>query len=302
MSLRWCESPDNGARIAALSADHAPTAIIGCPHMDFRRIVRIAMASAGGLGHPPAQDGFLPPAFATRGRHLVFSYGIIVLSVLSTFLLIVFGGVTEKLIPLFAVGAFSAFLFSPTGMVMHWLRKGTQATRLNLVYNGLGAVTTGIVLIIIILAKFAQGAWLVVVVAPALVFLLHKINRHYKRIRREVEEPLKLVPSKLKPPVVIVPIDGWDRVTEKAVRIGALLSKDIIALHICTERDDKRRLRKLWAERVDLPAKTVNLAVPRLEIIDSPYRRIYQPILDFISRTKQVNPDRLVASLALHIR
>ena len=143
---------------------------------------------------------------------------------------------------------------------------------------------------------------LVVIVAPALVFLLHKIDRHYKRIRREVEEPLRLVPSKLKPPVVIVPIDGWDRVTEKAVRIGALLSKDIIALHICTERDDKRRLRKLWAERVELPAKTVNLAVPRLEIIDSPYRRIYQPILDFISRTKQVNPDRLVASLALHIR
>lgn len=251
---------------------------------DFPRVCRLL-----------AEDSFLPRAFATRGRRLVFSHGIIVLSVLSALLLIVFGGVTQKLIPLFAVGAFSAFLFSQTGMVMHWLRKGGQASGLNLVYNGLGALATGVVLAIIIMVKFAEGAWLVVVVAPALVFLLHKINRHYKRIKREVEDPLRLVRRKLKPPVVIVPIDGLDRVAAKAVRIGALLSNDIIALHICTERDDKRRLRKLWEERVATPAKAVNLAVPRLEMIDSPYRRIYQPILDFISRTKKDHPDRLVA-------
>ena len=180
-------------------------------------------------------------------------------------------------------------------MVMHWLRKGGQVSGLNLVYNGLGALTTGIVLAIIIVAKFTQGAWLVVVLAPALVFLLHKINHHYKRIKREVEEPLWLEQANLKPPVVIVPISGLDRVTAKAVRIGALLSNDIIALHICTERDDKRRLRKLWDERVADPAKEVNLAVPRLEMIDSPYRRIYRPILDFVSRTKKEHPDRLVA-------
>jgi hypothetical protein len=112
---------------------------------------------------------------------------------------------------------------------------------------------------------------------------------------REVEHPLKLIASKSKPPVVIIPSDGWNRVTEKAIRIGALLLKGIIAVHISTEWDDKRRLRKLWAEKVEEPAKAVNLALPRLKVIDSSYQRVYEPILDFINKTKEENPNRLIA-------
>jgi amino acid transporter len=251
---------------------------------DFPRVCRLL-----------AEDGFFPRAFAIRGRRLVFSYGIIALAILSTVLLIAFGGVTEKLIPLFAIGAFSAFVFSQAGMVVHWLHRGGRASWLSLLFNGAGAAITGIALLIIITAKFMQGAWVTVMVALALVVLTHKIYRHYKRIGREVELPLKLVASKLKPPVVVIPIDGWNRVTEKAVRIGALLSDNIIAVHISTDRVYKRRLKKLWVEKVEQPAKAVNLAVPRLEVIDSPYRKIYQPILEFINKIKKENPDRLVA-------
>jgi amino acid transporter len=251
---------------------------------DFPRVCRLL-----------AEDGFLPRAFAIRGRRLVFSHGIIVLAILSTVLLIAFGGVTEKLIPLFAIGAFSAFVFSQAGMVVHWLRRGGRGSWLSLLFNGAGAAITGIALLIIITAKFTQGAWVTIMVALALVVLTHKIYSHYKRIGREVEQPLTLEASKLKPPVVVISIDGWNRVTEKAVRIGALLSDDIIAVHISTDRVYKRRLKKLWVEKVEQPAKAVNLAVPRLEVIDSPFRRIYQPILGFINKLKEEKPDRLVA-------
>ena len=251
---------------------------------DFPRVCRLL-----------SEDGFLPPGFATRGRRLVFSHGIIVLAILSALLLIIFRGLTEKLIPLFAVGAFSAFLFSQAGMVVHWLRKSGRGFRIKLIYNGLGAATTTAVLMIIILAKFVEGAWMTVVVAPALVLLLQKINRHYKRIGRQVDQPLELETSKLEPPVVIIPIDGWNRVAEKAVRFGLLLSDDITAVHISTEGDDKQRLKELWAEKVEKPAKAADSPVPRLEIIDSPYRRIYQPILSFVNKTKREKPHRLVA-------
>lgn len=251
---------------------------------DFPRVCRLL-----------AEDGFLPPAFAVRGRRLVFSYGIIALAILSGALLLVFRGVTDRLIPLFAVGAFGAFLFSQAGMVRHWLRKGGQRVGIKLFYNGLGAATTSVVLIIIILAKFVEGAWIIVVVAPALVFLFHKINLHYKEIGGEVKQPLELQASKVQIPIVIIPIDGWNRVTEKALRFGLLLSDNITAIHIATEHDDKRRLQNLWTEKVEEPAKSVNSAVPRLEIIDSPYRRINQPILDYVAKTTKQNPGRTIA-------
>src|SRR5271157_540943 len=252
---------------------------------DFPRVCRLL-----------AEDEFLPPFFANRGRRLVFSYGITILAVLSGLILIAFGGVTDNLIPLFAVGAFSAFLFSQVGMVVHWLRKHGRKVRIALAYNSLGAVTTGVALVTIIVAKFAEGAWMTIVVAPALVLLLQRINRHYKKIAREVGAGLQLRASKLQPPVVIIPIDGWNRVSEKAVRFGLLLlSDDITALHISTENDDTQGLRELWAEKVEKPAKAANSAIPRLEIISSPHRRIYQPILDFVDKTKKEKPDRIIA-------
>jgi amino acid transporter len=242
-----------------------------------------------------AEDRFLPQAFAVRGRRLVFSRGIIVLALVSGVLLIVFGGVTDKLIPLFAVGSFGAFLFSQAGMVRHWHRKGGPGSRVKLFFNGLGAVATASVLVIIVLTKFLAGAWLVVLVAPGLVFLLKGIHRHYRRIERQAGQPLELSPVRPEPPAVVVPISGWDRPAEKAMRLGLLLSSEITALHVGTEQDDTRRLRELWAEMVEKPAREAGTAVPRLAILDSPYRLVHEPILDFLDQVRKERPGRLIA-------
>lgn len=242
-----------------------------------------------------AEDGFLPPYFANRGRRLVFSHGIIFLSVISGLLLIAFGGVTQALIPLFAVGAFGAFFFSQSGMVVHWLRKKGRGYRTKLAFNALGAATTAVALVIIVVAKFLEGAWMTVIFIPALTFLLLAINRHYKRVARKVEQPLELQAAKLQHPIVIIPIAGWDRVAERAVRFGLLLSDEVTAIHVSTEKDDPERLRERWAENVEKPAKAAHFAVPRLEIISSPYGKISEPILDFVKTTRESNPDRLIA-------
>jgi amino acid transporter len=242
-----------------------------------------------------AEDGFLPPYFANRGRRLVFSHGIIFLAVISGLLLIVFGGVTQALIPLFAVGAFGAFLFSQSGMVVHWLRKKGRGYRTKLAFNALGATTTAVALVIIVVAKFLEGAWMTVIFIPALTLFLLAINRHYKRVARVLEQPLELQAAKLQHPIVIIPIYGWDCVAERAVRFGLLLSDEVTAIHVSTEKDDPERLKELWAEKVEKPVKAANFAIPRLEIISSPYRKISEPILDFVQETRKKYPDRLIA-------
>jgi amino acid transporter len=251
---------------------------------DFPRVCRLL-----------AEDNFLPHFFAEKGRRLVFSHGIIVLAILSAMLIIVFKGITNNLIPLFAVGAFSAFLFSQSGMVMYWVRKKEPGTGIKLMCNLLGALATLIALIIIITEKFLQGAWIIVVVALLLMLLLTQINRHYKKISRAVEKPLELETEKLKPPIVIIPIQGWDRLSERALEFGLLLSDHIICVNISTESDDKEHwLRKIWVEKVKMPAKEANVAIPKLEIIKSPYRRINQPLLDFVKKVRKEHPKRLI--------
>ncbi len=243
-----------------------------------------------------AEDGFLPPYFANRGRRLVFSHGIIFLAVISGLLLIAFGGVTQALIPLFAVGAFGAFLFSQSGMVVHWLRKKGPGYRTKLAFNALGATTTAVALVIIVVAKFLEGAWMTVIFIPVLTLLLLTIHGHYKRVAQVVERPLELQAEKcLQTPLVIVPIQGWDRVSERAVRFGLLLSDEVTAIHVITEKDDPQRLKELWAEKVEKPAKAAKFAAPRLEIISSPYRKINEPILDLVKTTRAANPDRIIA-------
>ncbi len=242
-----------------------------------------------------ADDDFLPRFFANRGRRLVFSHGIIGLAILSGVILTAFGGETHSLIPLFAVGAFTAFVFSQVGMVGHWKRRPGQGVRMKLTANAIGAVTTSAALVIIILAKFTQGAWMTLVVVPAVVLLLQRINRHYKTIAHEIQQPPKLQAGRLQSPVVIIPIDGWNRVAERAVRFGLLLSDEVTGLHITTEKDDTDRLRELWEQQVQTPARRARSAVPSLEIVDSPYRRLHQPVIDFVNKTKKEKPDRLIA-------
>lgn len=251
---------------------------------DFPRVCRLL-----------AEDRFLPSFFAVRGRRLVFSSGILVLTVLSGALLVAFGGITDKLIPLFAVGAFGAFLFSQAGMVVHWLRKGGKVFRGGLLFNALGAVTTAVALSVIVVAKFAEGAWVTVLVVPGMVWVLWRIRRHYERMARQLDKPVELETGKVRQPVVVIPVYWWNCVAEQALRFGMAMSEEITALHVTTEEDDPGRLRDLWAEKVEKPARDANTAVPRLEIVQSPYRQVYEPILKFVRKMEKEHPDRLIA-------
>ncbi|MCW8398271.1 APC family permease [Legionella sp. PATHC038] len=242
-----------------------------------------------------AEDNYLPHFFAERGRRLVFSVGIIILAIFSGIILIAFKGITNNLIPLFAVGAFSAFLFSQIGMVVYWLRQENRRVRYKLIINALGAVVTAIALFIIILTKFLQGAWIIVILAPVLALLMHRIKHHYERIAHEIENPIKINSLSLKPPVVIIPIHGVDLIAEKAIQFGMLLSDDITAVYIDAGYDDVEHLQELWHKKIEIPAKATDKRVPKLEIIRSPYRRIYKPLLNFVNKVRKERKNRLIA-------
>jgi amino acid transporter len=251
---------------------------------DFPRVCRLL-----------AEDSFLPHAFAERGRRLVYSIGISVLALLSGLILFAFGGITEKLIPLFAVGAFTAFTLSQAGMVVHWRRKRGRGARTSLAINTLGATATGVALAIIIVAKFIEGAWITLIIVPGLMVLFQRIGRHYKRIARVVNKPVKLKVEKAQPPIVIIPIGGLNCATERALRFGLQLSDDVTAIHVSAEENQNESLRELWAQNVEEPARAAGSAVPKLEIVYSPYRQIYQPILAFVKKTEKQKPDRVIA-------
>jgi hypothetical protein len=180
-------------------------------------------------------------------------------------------------------------------MVRHWLRTGGRAMHANLFFNALGAVTTAVALVIIIIAKFVEGAWITVLVVPGLVAMFIQIRRHYQRVQREVEQPIALKTWKVQQPLVIMMIDGWNRVAERALEFGLRISDDVTAVHVTREDEDTAHLRALWKEKAEQPARAANSAVPRLEIIKSPYRKAYQPLLDLVEKTKREKPGRIIA-------
>ena len=243
-----------------------------------------------------AQDGFLPAAFAVRGRRLVYTQGIVVLTVLAGSLLIFFNGVTDKLIPLFAIGAFLAFTLSQAGMVMHWSRSKDRNARLSAVVNGTGAVATAITFLIVIVTKFAEGAWLVVIVLPLLFILMLSIHRHYARIAREVavSGPIRLEqPGKM---IAVVPIDYLNVLAEKALQTAYGLSKDIHVLHIQEEQSD-RDFSSEWCVDVQPSIDRAKLPEPKLVILKSPYRKVITPILNYIWQLEGQNPEAVIAVL-----
>lgn len=242
-----------------------------------------------------AVNRYLPNSFASRGRRLVFSNGIYVLTFLSGILLAVFGGVTDRLIPLFAVGAFLAFTLSQAGMVQHWRRVGGRGAYQSMFWNGLGAAATLVTVLVVLIAKFVEGAWITLLLIPTFMLLMKAVHREYIRIGSEVysEAPLNL--TNLSPPLVIVPIRGWSRVTKKALRFAMELSPEVTAVQIEVTPGDCENVRGVWQQGAVEPARKVGRPVPRLEIISSPYRRILTPLLEFVFRQAEAHPDRQIA-------
>ena len=242
-----------------------------------------------------ADDGYLPYSFTDRGRRLVYSEGIWVLALLSGFLLAVFDGITDRLIPLFAVGAFLAFTLSQSGMVAHWWKSKGRGALGSMAVNALGAAATALTVMIVAVVKFMAGAWIVVLLVPSLVALMLAIRRHYRRIERETA-PGDLKLSDLREPLVIVPILSWSSIAENALRFAITLSREIEVLHIESE-DSPNSLKQIWPSRVEQPAREAKQAVPRLTVLKSPFRFVVQPILDHVLEIERNNPDRTIAVL-----
>jgi amino acid transporter len=259
--------------------------------VDFPRLCRLI-----------AQDRFLPKAFTLVGRRLVFSVGILFLAVAAGLLLVAFRGITDRLIPLFAVGAFLAFTLSQSGMVMHWWkgRGGSRSVRHHLLVNGLGAATTAIALLVIVAAKLTSGAWITLLAIPSLILLFRTVQGYYVRVGRELWEPRPLDLADNDPPVVVLPAETWNGLTKKALRFAMLLSPDVIAVHLSalegTEKDqEEETLRSRWGEDVEGPARQAGLPLPRLVFLQSPYRRFREPLLEFLATLEERYPRRVIA-------
>ncbi len=268
--------------------------------VDFPRLCRFV-----------AQDGFLPRPFATVGRRLVYSVGVLYLTITAGLLLMAFGGITDRLIPLFAIGAFLTFTLSQAGMVAHWRRvmrgrrsaSGSRRIWIHLVINAVGACATATALLIIVVAKFTEGGWITIATIPCVLILLKAIKRYYDMIVAQLRTRGHLEFRSNKPPIVVVPIQDWNRLTSKALTLAMELSSDVHAVHLAALEGpdveaEEKRLREQWENVVNKPARAAHFPhPPRLEFLSAPYRRIHAPLLKLIKEIEEKNPDRTIAVL-----
>src|SRR5277367_1999168 len=241
-----------------------------------------------------AQNSFLPHSFGFRGRRLVYSEGILVLAVLAAILLVLFGGVTDRLIPLFAIGAFLAFTLSQAGMVAHWRRVGGKGATQSMIVNGLGAVATGVTLGVVLVAKFTSGAWVSALLIAALVSTMLWVRGHYRSVASETSSSAPLEVGTLGPPIVVVPIQEWGKIAQTALQFALTLSPDIRAVHVATE-EETNALREQWGTLVDAPLQRAGRTPPQLITLPSPFRLIIKPILEYVLQIEKDNPDRQIA-------
>ncbi len=241
-----------------------------------------------------ALDDYMPHVFMLRGRRLLYSWGIYVLVALTGLLLIIFRGVTDRLIPLYAIGAFLAFTLSQAGMVMHWKRKGGSPVRM--FANGLGAAATGITTVVVLVTKFTEGAWITALLVVLMIAMMHSVKRHYVRVAREISLHRPISPAAISEPIVVLPIDRWSRLTEKALSFALSLSSDIRCLHVqVSERPDE--ICRDWEEYIAAPLRGAGKCVPKFEILQSPYRYVLQPVVDYILQVEKESDVRKVCVL-----
>jgi len=232
-----------------------------------------------------ARDGYLPHQFVHRGSRLAYSNGIVVIGVLALALIVLFNGSTHAIIPLFAIGVFLCFTLSQAGMVRHWLGAHGPGWRLKLAINGLGAVTTAIVTVVVVTIKFGEGAWLVIVIVPVLIVLFTRVHRHYQAVAREIDTmtpdtPLR--PEDIKH-TVLVPIAALNRPALQTLAYARSITGHVIAVYIANGAEDAARMRATWDAWDDG-------AQAPLTIVDSPYRTIVGPLLAYIDEVDAEDP------------
>ena len=231
-----------------------------------------------------ARDRFLPRQFMNQGDRLAFSNGILILSVLGGALLVVFGGDTHSLIPLYMIGVFVSFTLSQAGMVLHWWRMRTPRWRTSAAINGFGAAVTGVVLLIVATTKAAEGAWIIILMIPVLVTIFEITRRHYDHVANELT--LRgWCPERPGRHVVLVPVGGVQRAVVKALRYAQMLGDDVRAVYVEIDPAATDAVRALWP--------TWGQGV-RLVVLDSPYRSLMEPLLEYIEQIQAEDPHRHV--------
>jgi amino acid transporter len=221
-----------------------------------------------------ARDGFVPHHFSFRGDRLAFTNGIFVLSLLAGLLILIFQAETSRLIPLYAVGVFLAFTLSQSSMVRRWLRVRGPNWRRSLAMNATGAVTTGVVTLIIAATKFTHGAWLVIVLIPCLVMLFYQISRHYRQVNEQLQ--VTALPETLpSAPIgkVIVPIANINQAVVQTLAYARGLSPDVTAVHVTDDLQEAETLRHQW--------EAWDVGIPLL-LLETPYRSLVNPLLAYI--------------------
>lgn len=222
-----------------------------------------------------AQDRFLPRQLANLGDRLVFSNGIIILGFLAALLVILFHGSTHALIPLYAVGVFLSFTLAQAGLVRHSYRHRPRGWQRNIIINGVGAIATGIVLMVIAVTKFIHGAWIVIILIPLLVRMFQAIERHYALVRRQLSllTPDLPLPQPVKHHRVIVPVSGAHRGTLKALHYARSISDDVVAVMVDVDAERTKRTQEQW--------ELMQCQVP-LVVLPSPYRSVQEPLMKYI--------------------
>ena len=258
-------------------------------------IILLLAANTGFSGFPRlasvlADDRFMPRQFAFRGERLAFSFGIVALALMSAAVLSAFHGSVTELVPLYTIGVFVAFTLSQSGLVRRWWRLRNPGWRLSMVINTFGTLVTGTVLVVVAVTKFAFGAWMVLIVMPILVGLLFAINRHYRTVHDALllDRPDEPIPV-LKPPVVIIPVARLDRATLQAVAFARSISPSVRAVHIATTAESAEEFARRW--------RGWTTEVP-LDVIESPYRSLLQPLLRYIERIDERDDRPITVVLA----
>ena len=235
-------------------------------------------------GLPPllsimARDSYVPRYLGEKGERLGYSNGILLLSLVSAALIIVFNGNVEHLISLYAIGVFLSFTIAQTSLVVKWVKEKGSGWLPRTVLNGFGACITGIVVVVIAVTKFTHGAWIVLVFIPAMIYLFKSIHRHYvttaEQLRASTADFVEQLTIHQPKNLIIVPISGISRVVASSLRYSRALGGDIIALYIYSEEEEREKLEEKWQK--------LNLTDVTLHTIYSPYRSIVQPVLGYVS-------------------
>ena len=233
-----------------------------------------------------ATDRYLPRQLSSRGDKLVFSNGILILAIFSALLIVIFKGDTHALIPLYAVGVFCAFTLSQAGMVKHWVAYKGKGWIKSAIINGIGAVTTAVVLVVIASTKFMHGAWIVIIAIPGLVLLTRKIHAHYLSVADQLSTNECLIREDVfKHHSVIIPISGIQMAVLNAIKYAKALSDDVSAVYVCLDPVETAKIKAKWDQRC--------MGVP-LIILESPYRSVMEPLLDYIEEVRDEYKDGVI--------